>query len=212
MLTLGMLTAGGKAKPKAPVQIGSSTISNNTSFSHTVVAGTKCLIVRGIVGNDTSSSSMATCSWNGQSMTRKAYAVGDAGNRFACIAIFYLLNPTPGTGNVAISGTSSDVYSAENWGNVSDIGNFKTTGGSSNLSSFSHSFSKTDPLNVLISAGLLRVGTGWTAGSNNIEEYDASISWGRAYFGRCESASIAAASCGGGTNTFAAASIELIAG
>jgi len=211
MLTLGMLTSG-KAAPKAPALIGVATRSNDTTFSHTVVPGTKCLIVRGIVGNDSSSSSMATCTWTGLQMTRKAYIAGTSGGRFSGVAIFYLLNPTPDAGNVVISGTASDVYSAENWGNVSGIGDSKTTGGTSNLASFAHSFTKTDPVNVLISAAQLRAGTGWTPSSNNIEEYDASTAWGRAYFGRCETASIAGASCAGGTNTFAAASIELIGG
>jgi hypothetical protein len=196
----------------APNLIGTANRNANTSFSHEVVAGTKCLIVRGIVGNDSTASTLATCTWNGQAMTRIRYASGTAGSRTAACALFYLMNPTPGTGDVVIAGAATDIYSAENWANVSGIGDNNATGDGTNRSSFSHTFTKTNPLNVLINVGILRVGTEWTPGADNTEEYDADLgTWGRAYFGST-AGSTSSASCAGGANTFSAISAELIAG
>jgi hypothetical protein len=213
MLTLGMLTSSKKAL-KMPAILGSPTRSSSTSFSHTVVAGTKCLIVRVAVADESIVSTPSSCTWNGVAMTRGAYCYGSYNNNGAPAVIFYLMNPTPGTGNVAYAANDKQYASAENWENVSGIGSNQATTASAQRSSFSFTFAKTDPLNVLIAAASLRSGTGWTPGTSNIEEADVGTTQPthRLYFGRAETTSVIAASCAGGTNTFGSCALELIAG
>jgi hypothetical protein len=197
-----------------PNILGSPTRSSSTTFSHTVAAGTKCLIVRIAVADEAVLVGPSSCTWNGVAMTRGAYCYGSYNNNGAPAVIFYLMNPTPGTGNVVYSTNDKQYASAENWANVSGVGANKATTAGSSLSSFSFAFTKTNPLNVLIAAASLRSGTGWTPGSNNIEEADVGTTQPthRLYFGRAETTSTIAASCAGGANTFGSCALELVAG
>jgi len=216
-LTLGMLSAGqGK---KAPIIIGTATRGDSVlTMSHTVVAGTACLIVR-VVGLDNSFAfwTSTTARWSNQTMT-KGIEDASTGSTSAAASIFYMMNPTPGTGNVALTfnnaATSWSVF-AENWENVSGIGgSARTDAGSTLVSSFSHTIPRSDASNVLISVASMRYGSGWTPGPGNIKEHESGgggTIQGMIYKSRAEGTDTAAASCSGGDNRFAAVTLELVA-
>lgn len=123
-----------KSAVASVTEVGTPSVTAHASttaltWSHTVPAGATVLIVR--VGSYQNAPTGVT--WDGNAMTSAGAAVTSGGNDVA--AIFYLVSPTPATGNVIVSfggGTGCSAWASQ-YSGASGVGGY-TTGSTTSIS------------------------------------------------------------------------------
>ena len=95
------------------------------SWSHTVAAGTNQILVVGVEYFRSPGTTVAV-TWNGAALTSHGRA--GPGNNEDFVELFYLINPTPATGNVVVTPVLSLTLraGAQTWSNAAQSSPFRT--------------------------------------------------------------------------------------